>query len=178
MAYVFMWNVRGLDFSRWETVFPRSWNGLAFALRLDQHWSMFAPFPTREDGWFVLRAGLSDGTEVDLLREGAPTDWRKPARLSSSFKDARWQKYLMNLWLQRYHTFRPAFGDWAVEDWNRRQGGLSQVVAWEFYFVLEPTLDGGRTGPWQRVLLAKCEKVPGRQAVVTASASGSSSPSP
>lgn len=107
LAYVFLWNLRGTDFSRWEKFFPRSVNRAAFALRLDQHWSMFAPFPTREDGWFVLRAGLSDGTEVDLLRSGEVTDWSKPPGLSSTFKDARWQKYLMNLWLQRYHEFRP-----------------------------------------------------------------------
>lgn len=174
LGYVFLWNLRGTDFPRWEKFFPRSLNGAAFALRLDQHWSMFAPFPTREDGWFVLRAGLSDGSEVDLLRGGEVTDWSKPDRLSSTFKDARWQKYLMNLWLQRYHEFRPAFGDWVVRHWNEDHGGLSQVVAWQFYFIHEPTLEGGKTGPLQRVLLAQCEHVPAGGSVSVPSSSSTS----
>lgn len=174
LVYVFLWNLRGTDFPRWEKFFPRSLNGAAFALRLDQHWSMFAPFPTREDGWFVLRAGLSDGSEVDLLRDGEVTDWSKPARLSSTFKDARWQKYLMNLWLQRYHEFRPAYGDWLVRHWNRDHGGLSQVVAWQLYFIHEPTLDEGKTGPLQRVLLAQCGHVPAGGAVSVPSSSSTS----
>ncbi|WP_009963552.1 HTTM domain-containing protein [Verrucomicrobium spinosum] len=178
LAYVFLWNLRGTDFSRWEKFFPRSVNRAAFALRLDQHWSMFAPFPTREDGWFVLRAGLSDGTEVDLLRSGEVTDWSKPPGLSSTFKDARWQKYLMNLWLQRYHEFRPAYGDWLVRHWNEDHGGLSQVVAWQLYFIHEPTLEGGKTGPLQRVLLAQCEHVPaGGSVSVPSSSSTSGQPS-
>lgn len=174
LIYVFLWNLRGTDFPRWEKFFPRSLNGAAFALRLDQHWSMFAPFPTREDGWFVLRAGLSDGSEVDLLRGGEVTDWSKPPRLSSTFKDARWQKYLMNLWLQRYHEFRPVYGDWLVRHWNADHGGLSQVVAWQFYFIHEPTLAGGKTGPLQRVLLAQCEHVPAGGAVSVPSSSSTS----
>lgn len=178
LIYVFFWNLRGTDFPRWERYFPRSLNSAAFALRLDQHWSMFAPFPTREDGWFVLRAGLSDGSEVDLLRNGAATDWSKPARLSSTFKDARWQKYLMNLWLQRYHEFRPAYGDWVVRHWNQDHGGLSQVVAWQFYFIHEPTLAGGKTGPLQRVLLAQCEFVPAGRPATAVSEAGSSIPAP
>lgn len=178
LMYVFLWNLRGTDFPRWEKFFPRSLNGAAFALRLDQHWSMFAPFPTREDGWFVLRAGLSDGSEVDLLRAGAPTDWGKPPRLSSTFKDARWQKYLMNLWLQRYHEFRPAYGDWMVRHWNEDHGGLSQVVAWQFYFIHEPTLAGGKTGPLQRVLLAQCEHVPAGRPATAVTEAGSSTPAP
>lgn len=108
------------------------------------------------------------------MRGGEVTDWSKPARLSSTFKDGRWQKYLMNLWLQRYHEFRPAYGDWLVRHWNAAHGGLSQVVAWQFYFIHEPTLAEGKTGPLQRVLLAQCEHVPAGGAVSVPSSSSTS----
>ncbi|MEZ0390024.1 MAG: HTTM domain-containing protein [Verrucomicrobium sp.] len=155
LGFVFLWNLRGTDFLYWEKWFPRSVNPVGFVLRLDQHWSMFAPFPTREDGWFVLRAGLSDGTEVDLLRGGQSTDWSKPNCLHSSFKDSRWQKVLMNLWMQRYQEYRPAFCERVVREWNARQGGLSQVVAWQFYFLMEPTEVPAAPGRIQRHLLAE-----------------------
>jgi len=33
-------------------------------LRVDQRWDMFAPYPSKEDGWFVIPASLSDGSEL------------------------------------------------------------------------------------------------------------------
>jgi hypothetical protein len=159
LGFVIAWNIRGTDFPRWEKWLPRTANGVAFALRLDQYWSMFAPVPTRDDGWFVFRAGLSDGTEVDLLRGGRPTEWRKPGLGSAAFPDARWQKLLMNLWLQRYAEYRMPFGDRLVQRWNAEQGGLSQVVAWEFYFMHEPTGENGVPVPVKPVLLATRERV-------------------
>ena len=158
LAFVFIWNLRGTDFAFWERLLRRSVNPVALALRLEQQWAMFSPRPTRDDGWFILRAGLSDGREVDLLRDGGPVEWGKPPLISATFKDARWQKLLMNLWLQRYAAQRQAFGDCLAGDWNARHGGLSQVVAWQFWFVLERTQDDGSPGPPQPVLLHENER--------------------
>lgn len=159
LAFVFMWNLRGTNFTFWERVFPRSINPIAFALRLDQHWSMFSPRPASDDGWFVLRAGLSDGTEVDLLRDGAPADARKPALLSATFKDSRWQKYIMNLWMEEYRHLRPVFGDAMALHWNRHHGGLTQVVAWQLWLMLEPTLPDGSAGPVKPIMLYERERL-------------------
>ncbi|MFZ4765009.1 MAG: hypothetical protein ACOYMN_08640 [Roseimicrobium sp.] len=137
LAFVFMWNLRGTNFAYWHRYLPEAVHPLAFALRLDQYWGMFSPCPTPEDGWFVLRAALSDGTEVDLLRAGSALDWRKPALVSAAFKDERWQKYLMNLWLQTFSHLRPAFGNAIAREWNATHGTLNQVVAWQLWFMLE-----------------------------------------
>lgn len=158
LAFVFLWNLRGTDFAFWERLLPRAVNPVALALRVEQQWAMFSPRPTRDDGWFILRAGLSDGREVDLLRDGAPVEWGKPPLVSATFKDARWQKLLMNLWLQRYSAHRQAFGDCLAREWNARHGGLSQVVAWQFWFVLERTQDDGSPGPGQPVMLHENER--------------------
>ena len=159
LAFVFMWNLRGTNFAYWERVFPRSINPIAFALRLDQHWSMFSPRPSNEDGWFVLRAGMSDGTEVDILRDAAPLDFRKPELISATFKDARWQKYIMNLWLEEYRHLRPVYGDAMALNWNRHHGGLSQVVAWQLWLMVEPTLPNGTAGPVRPTLLYERERL-------------------
>lgn len=161
LGLVFMWNLRGTNFAYWEQYFPRSVNPLVLKLRLDQYWTMFAPTPLREDGWFILRAGLSDGSEVDLLRDGAPVDWRKRENLHTHFKDSRWLKYLMNLWLKANHTHRPLYGDFIARTWNETHGGLSQVVAWQLWFVMEETQPDGTDGTrLQPVLMHEREKFP------------------
>lgn len=158
LLFVFMWNLRGMDFERWEKVFPRSINGLAFALRLDQHWAMFAPNPPLEDGWFVLSARLSDGTEIDLLREGDSLDWSKPALVSAVYEDARWQKYMMNLWLTEYVQYRPWLGDYLSREWNKEQGALSQVMSWELFYMQQKTALDRVPDPVEKISLWKCEE--------------------
>lgn len=157
---VFLWNLRGTNFAFWEKVFPRSANPLAMVFRLDQYWTMFAPTPLMEDGWFVLRAGLSDGSEVDLLRDGAPVSFAKPALASAAYKDARWQKYQMNLWMTIHHSHRMPYGDYMARRWNDSHGGLSQVVAWQLWFVREMTQPDGSRGKPEPILMAQREGRP------------------
>jgi hypothetical protein len=157
LTLVFLWNIRGTNFTFWEKVFPREANPAAMVFRLDQYWTMFAPTPLLEDGWFVLRAGLSDGSEVDLLRDGAPVSWDKPTLASAAYKDARWQKYLMNLWTTIYHAHRMPYGDYMAHRWNDTHGGLGQVVAWQLWFVREMTLPDGSRGKPEPILMAQRE---------------------
>ncbi len=159
LALVFMWNLRGTNFARWEAWFPRSVNPVVMALRLDQYWTMFAPTPLREDGWFILRAGMSDGSEIDLLRGGGPVTWEKPAQVSATFPDARWQKYLMNLWMQAHEQHRGPFGDCMARRWNAAHGGLSQVVAWQLWFVKEETQPDGTPSTPQPILMFDRERM-------------------
>jgi hypothetical protein len=160
LTLVFLWNIRGTNFAFWEKVFPRTANPVAMVFRLDQYWTMFAPTPLMEDGWFVLRAGLSDGSEVDLLRDGAAVAWDKPALASAAYKDARWQKYLMNLWMTIHHTHRMPYGDYVARRWNDNHGGLSQVVAWQLWFVREMTQPDGTRGKPESILMAQREWLP------------------
>lgn len=161
LVFVFLWNLRGTNFAYWERFFPREVNPVAFALRLDQHWSMFSPRPSSEDGWFVLRAGMSDGSEVDLLRDGAPVDFKKPALVSATFKDARWQKLYMNVWMDEYRHLREPVCNAVARKWNATHGGLSQIVAWQLWYMLEPTLPDGSAGPVKPSLLFDCERFEG-----------------
>ena len=94
LAYVLLWNARTINFARVATVFPASMNILIEVPHLDQMWSMFAPYPLHEDGWYVAHADLRDGTSVDLItgqaiHEGPPTQ--------PPYTNERWRKYLINL---------------------------------------------------------------------------------
>jgi hypothetical protein len=71
---------------------------LADRLRLDQTWAMFAPYPDRSGGWFVITGHLPDGRVVDAYHpSAAPPRREKPERLSATFPTARWLYYMTNL---------------------------------------------------------------------------------
>jgi hypothetical protein len=57
---------------------PEKWTPLARGLGLSQYWGVFEAIPSK-DGWYVAWAKLQDGSEVDLLRKGAPVDAKRPA---------------------------------------------------------------------------------------------------
>ena len=49
---------------------------------LDQVWNMFAPFPAKDDGWYVIPGRLRNGRVVDLFRGGKAVSFSKPAYAS------------------------------------------------------------------------------------------------
>ncbi len=105
LAYVILWNARTVSFERVAQIFPRSANVVLEVPRLDQMWSMFAPYPLRDDGWYVAAASLSDGQRVDLIT-WLPPDERQPP--GPPYATERWRKYLMNLYLPDNARWRPA----------------------------------------------------------------------
>jgi hypothetical protein len=98
------------------------------------------------------------GPEADLLREGAPADFRKPALVIGTFKDARRQKLLTNVWLEEYRHLREPLGDAIARQWNATHGGLNQVVAWQLWFMLERTMPDGGTANVMPCLLFERER--------------------
>lgn len=139
LLYVVMWNLRTTDFQRWEKWFSRDLNGIGFFFRLDQFWTMFAPFPWLDDGWLIMPAKLVDGTEVDLLNDGLPPTLAKPPLPSARYKDSRWQKHLGNLWMKTNIVHRDYLGRYLARQWNARNGTLRQVEKWELVYMLERT---------------------------------------
>ncbi|MBL9113622.1 MAG: HTTM domain-containing protein [Verrucomicrobiaceae bacterium] len=148
IIYITLWNIRTTAFKRWEKWLPKETNPIGYALRVDQFWTMFAPYPWLDDGWFVLAAKLTDGTEVDLLKPHQEPTEQKPPHSSSDYKDSRWQKYLCNLWMSQHERHRRYLADYLVKKWNREHGVLGQVERWELAYMLERTRkDGKRIEP-------------------------------
>ena len=144
VVYVFAWNLRALDFNRYEPYFPARWNWIGESLRLDQVWSMFAPFPLKEDGWFVMPATLNDGQKVNLMNGGAPMDWTKPANLSGTFRDAQWQKYLLNLWSLENAPHRGHYVAYIVRKWNESHPPEQSVKSTDLVYMQQNNLEGFR----------------------------------
>ena len=156
LVYVLLWNVRSLDFERYSKYFPRKANFVADLFRVDQWWNMFAPFPLREDGWYVIEGELKDGSHVDIFNDGQPVRWQKPELVSATYPNERWRKYLMNLAHSDYQRYRIYYLEYLRRGWDNEHSGARQLSRVNLYFMLKPTLPDYESVPPERLLLCEC----------------------
>ncbi|WP_084711604.1 HTTM domain-containing protein [Nevskia ramosa] len=132
-------------------------------VRLDQYWDMFAPFPSREDGWFVIPATLRDGTELDLLhpeRKGISYD--KPEYITHEWQNIRWHKYMERVWSAAFADNRLYYGRWLCRDWNTTHVGQQQLDTFKIIYMLEKSVPPGETPTVEQIVLWRhgCFAVP------------------
>jgi hypothetical protein len=138
IVYVFMFNLTSLDGSAHKTNFRRFFPGevsaLGLVLGVDQSWGLFAPFPGRENGWFLIPAELANGQIVDLNRDGAPLSVEKPELVADTYVNSRWRKLLMNLTYPQHAQLRPYYARWLYQEWNKHHGPDEQIVRLQIFF--------------------------------------------
>lgn len=142
LVYVTLWNLRTVNFERWEQVLPVEANTLGRALQIGQIWNLFAPFPATEDGWFVLVGTLVGGEEVEV-RTGEPPSFEKPANVSRSLGPSRWRKYMMNLDDRQNSIHRRHYGRYLCRHWNGRHEGDERLASVRIFVMRERTLKSG-----------------------------------
>ncbi len=153
IVFIALWNLRGMDAKRFGH-YTDNLTWVANLVRLDQNWAMFAPFPFKQDGWFVLVATLSEGSQVDLLQGGKPVRWEKPAPVASQYVNERERKYLMNLYEPSYESQRGYFMHYKIREWRRSHPQIThRVVKIDFYYLLHRTPPPGSRPPEPRKLL-------------------------
>jgi len=132
----FWWNMQTID-DRFDMLQP--WRRLAVSVRLDQKWNMFAPYPLKEDGWYVIPGTLRNGEQVSLFQapHREPPDWEKPEDVSATYPNQRWRKYMMNIWLKKYNDQRVHYGRYLCRRWNSRHSGGERLSTFEIYFMEE-----------------------------------------
>jgi hypothetical protein len=108
-------------------------------VRLDQYWNMFAPSPSREDGWYVIEGQLDDGSKIDAFRDTKGISYEKPASADGFYPDERWRKYMMNIWLRNFVRFRQPFAGYLCWNWNKDHSGGDHMIGLRVYFMLETT---------------------------------------
>lgn len=153
IAYVLLWNLRGVDGRRFAFFSPQ-YDWIANLVRLDQNWGMFAPYPMIEDGWFIMPAELADGSTVDLLRGGAPLTWEKPKDVTSMYYNERQRKHLMNLWPMGYSWQRPYYFRYRKHQWEQQhREPTKQIHSMSLYYMLHITPPPGGQQPVPRKML-------------------------
>ncbi|MBL9135205.1 MAG: HTTM domain-containing protein [Verrucomicrobiales bacterium] len=136
LVYVLLTNVAGLPSRPLGRLAPDQWRFFATALGLGQKWNMFEVVPSKP-GWYVARARLTDGSEVDLLRGGVPVDWARPAFPAGIYPNYRWRKVFREMAYEDelgYHAFREPIARYLCRDWNRRHGSDRQVVEFDLVY--------------------------------------------
>jgi hypothetical protein len=134
--------------------------------RLDQYWGMFAPSPSREDGWMVMVGKLKDGRTFNLYdhfynfsfpekfeTEEILLNPPKPENAKNTFMDDRWRKYFMNIWAKDFQNYRAFLGRYIALQWNTRYSGNDQLAEFWIYYRLERTPDLGKTEPTVNMML-------------------------
>jgi hypothetical protein len=166
----FQWNMSTVDGKNWAV--PPSVRWVGHTLRLDQKWNMFAPFPLKDDGWFVIPGELVSGEFVELWQGGEvawATDeekatWTKateapskdqtkaynlsrakPELISAMYPNQRWRKYMRNLWQKRYKKMRLYYGKALCVEWNREHTGREKLRRFNMVYMKEVTPKPGKT---------------------------------
>jgi hypothetical protein len=126
---------------------PVFWRRVATVLHLHQTWAMFAPHPNRDDGWYVIEGVELDGTRVDLWGGGGRPDYAKPSNVAATYRDTRWRKYLLNIWLADHRAHRLYFGRYLCRTWNDAHSGPQRVNLIYINYMLEETPAPGHPQP-------------------------------
>jgi hypothetical protein len=153
LGYIFLWNVRTVNFEKYRTILPVESNWFGQTLRIDQMWGMFAPKPATDDGWYVIPARLRDGSEIDLFTNGADVQWTKPDDVAATYHNQRWRKYLRNIWEREHAGHRLYFGQYLCRAWNAVHHDRETLDTFQIFYMKEETLPGGNIAPPEKVLL-------------------------
>ena len=146
IVYVLVLNLSTIR--RFGVRLPNPWHEMGISAGLDQSWNMFAPFPAKDDGWYVIPGKLRNGMTVDLYRAGKPLSFTKPSFGSLEFKNHRWVKFLENL---RNRPFlQPGYARYLCRDWNRRHRRGETLDELEIIYVLEFTQPAPEYSPIEK----------------------------
>ncbi len=91
IIYIFVYQVSGTPRMSAFVSLPQPLLIPAQVLRIDEFWNIFAP-PLDVRGWNILAGEKENKEVIDLLRDGAPVDFSRPARIPElSLNSHQWR---------------------------------------------------------------------------------------
>ncbi|MBI3556377.1 MAG: hypothetical protein HY074_08960, partial [Deltaproteobacteria bacterium] len=92
LGIVVAWNVSTLG--QGPAALPKWLQKAVYAVRLDQDWGFYSPYPYKDDGWYVIPAVLGNGNIVDLFGDnGHALTWTRPASLAGQYPNQHWAAF-------------------------------------------------------------------------------------
>ncbi len=143
LIYVLAVSINSLPGRPLTPLAPARWKALSRGLGLSQSLGMFGEIPSN-DGWYVARAKLRNGSEVDLLRNGAAVNWNRPESPPRLYPNHYWQKLFREMSYfdeQGYQVWRAPVADYLCRDWNARHPPEQHVARFEFVFCMMNKID-------------------------------------
>ena len=167
LLYVFFWNVTTVS----SLTMPSPAYQIGSFLGLQQRWAMFAPYPPKEDGWWVIAGNLKNGEQVDLLRiihdeyDVREVSYEKPENIAGSVENEKWHKYLEYVTMTEFvnteelradqKKHREHFSRYLCRAWNERHSGDKHLESLRITYVRETTLPDYQRPETERLLLQK-----------------------
>lgn len=130
---------------------------IAYVLRLTQlnlSWSMFAPRPSVDDGWYVIPGRLKGGTWVDLFKNAKEISWKKPLFSGVMYQNFHQMKYMYRLRRsrdRREHLWN--FSNFLCRNWNSTHSEEKKLEKLIIYFMRETTLPDYKKPKIEKILL-------------------------
>ena len=121
---------------------------------------MFAPYPVKNDGWYVIPGTLQGGEQVDLmavtrddysLHQGV--SWDKPRQVAAIYKNEHWRKYLQLIRDDKNADQRLYFSRYICREWDARHTGAEQLNTFQITYMLEETLSDYQPATPEKVVL-------------------------
>lgn len=116
-------------------------------LYIDQRWDMFAPYPIRGDGWFVIEGVFEDGTKMDLWNLRPDTSYEKPELVSATYRNSPWRKVMIHVWDEANPRILLPVSRYFCRAFSQANGWPSSVATFRIQFVKEFTPPIGQPFP-------------------------------
>lgn len=134
----FWYNLDGITEDKKYDV-PRPLRRLTQLLRLNQKWNMFAPFPTRVEGWLVIDGEYVNGKHWDPWRK-RDVSFERPRNIADEYSTNVWRKVLGRIRRSNYEEYRLYFGKYICRSTNKGvpRGG-ERLQSFKIYYMKEYT---------------------------------------
>ncbi len=136
---IFWYNLDGITKKKIYNV-PRPLRRFAQLLRLNQKWNMFAPYPTRVEGWLVVDGSYVNGKRWDPWRK-REVSFKRPHNIADEYTSNVWRKVLGRVRKSDYEDYRLYLGKYICRTAN---DGLSKkngerLQSFKMYYMKEYT---------------------------------------
>lgn len=155
LVFVLDWNLSNLTFV--HSKLGDHLRCIGYALRLDQHWGMFAPSVFKDDGWYILEGILENGKRISLLRPQEKLHYKKPPHIVRMFKNDRWRKYFENLLMVDHSFMRGFFCNYSQRKWEEAHPNY-RLRSLRIIYMKEKTLPNYYYSKPSMTVLWQCEK--------------------
>ncbi len=119
LGIVYIGTIILLNYSTVRTLqMPDMFWRISNTLGTAQMWSMFAPNPTANRGWYIVDGTLENGVHVNAFDPSQPIYFEPPEYLPPTYGNHRWLKYLEAISQPQNAAFRPYFAAYLCGSWN------------------------------------------------------------